>query len=210
MPATGAAVVRADGVREGRRLLVEAELHATGRDRVQVNGQPLRRTRDLLGAFCVTVFAPDDLELVKGGPQGRRQYLDDLLVALHPRHDVTISEVERVLKQRNALLKSAGPSAGGAVAHCPPISAHTLDVWDASSASWGRRWRPPGRRSPPSLEPLVGAAYGRLADAGGPPGSGAIQPGLPAQLGRRSRSTLWSGPVATICGAGVTTVGPAS
>ena len=110
--ATGAAVVRADGFREGRRLLVEAELHATGRDRVQLNGQPLRRSRDLLGAFCVTVFAPDDLDLVKGGPQGRRQYLDDLLVALHPRHDATISEVERVLKQRNALLKSAGASAG--------------------------------------------------------------------------------------------------
>ena len=68
--ATGRAVVRADGVREGRHLLVEAELHAIGRDRVQVNGQPLRRSRDLLGAFCVTVFTPDDLVLVKGGPAG--------------------------------------------------------------------------------------------------------------------------------------------
>ena len=105
-------MVRAEGVREERRLLVEAELHASGRDRVQVNGQPLRRSRDLLGALCVTVFAPDDLGLVKGAPQGRREYLDDLLVALHPRHDATITEVERVLKQRNAFLKSAGAPAG--------------------------------------------------------------------------------------------------
>ena len=125
------------GVREGRRLLVEAELHASGRDRVQVNGQPLRRSRDLLGAFCVTVFAPDDLGLVKGGPQGRREYLDDLLVALHPRHDVTISEVERVLKQRNALLKSAGRwRAGGRP--LPADVRHTLDVWDAQAQPAGR------------------------------------------------------------------------
>jgi DNA replication and repair protein RecF len=60
---------------------------------VQVNRQPLRRSRDLLGALCVTVFGPDDLGLVKGGPQGRREYLDDLLVSLHPRHDATITEV---------------------------------------------------------------------------------------------------------------------
>ena len=68
----GRAVVRAEARREGRRLLVEAELRAVGRDRVQINAQPLRRTRDLLGAIQVTVFSPDDLELVKGGPQGRR------------------------------------------------------------------------------------------------------------------------------------------
>ena len=78
--------MRAEGEREGRRLLVEAEIAPAGRSRVLVNQQPLRRTRDLLGAFRVSVFAPDDLELVKGGPAGRRAYLDDLLVALQPRH----------------------------------------------------------------------------------------------------------------------------
>jgi DNA replication and repair protein RecF len=130
------AVVRAQVRRESRSIRVEAELHAVGRDRVQVNGQPLRRTRDLLGAIQVTVFSPDDLSLVKGGPQLRRQYLDDLLVGLHPRHEATISEVERVIKQRNALLKSMGsswrsrdPGHGDA--------RFTLDVWDTKLAAAG-------------------------------------------------------------------------
>ena len=60
----GKAVVRAEASREGRRLLVEAELNSAGRDRVRINGQPLRRTRELLGAIQVTVFSPDDLVLV--------------------------------------------------------------------------------------------------------------------------------------------------
>ena len=163
MPARRA-VVRAEGVREARRLLVEAELHASGRDRVQVNGQPLRRSRDLLGAFCVTVFAPDDLDLVKGGPQGRREYLDDLLVALHPRHDATISEVERVLKQRNALLKSAGALGRRSGRPLPADVRHTLDVWDLKLASWVSPGG--GPRSPHRRPGAAGrAAYGRLAEA---------------------------------------------
>ncbi len=101
-------MVRAEAHRQERALLIEAELSAAGRDRVQVNRQPLRRTRDLLGALQVTVFAPDDLAVVKGGPQGRREYLDDLLVALHPRHDGLLRDVDRILRQRNTLLKQAG------------------------------------------------------------------------------------------------------
>ena len=73
------AVVRAEGRREDRQLLIEAEITPTGRGRVQVNRQRLARTRDLLGALRVSVFAPDDLELVKGGPAARRRYLDDAL-----------------------------------------------------------------------------------------------------------------------------------
>jgi DNA replication and repair protein RecF len=156
------AIVRADGVRAERHLLVEAELQASGRDRVQVNRQPLRRSRDLLGAFCVTVFAPDDLAMVKGGPQGRRDYLDGLLLSLHPRHDATITEVDRVLKQRNALLKSAG---GGPVGDraLPPDVASTLDVWDAKLSAAGQSLVGAREALTAALEPLCGAAYGRLA-----------------------------------------------
>jgi len=126
------AVVRADGAREGRRVLIEAELRPSGRDRVQVNRQALRRTRDLLGALQVTVFAPDDLRLIKGGPQERRELLDDLLVALHPRHDAARVEVERVLRQRGALLRSAA-------GHIRPSEdvLTTLDVWDTKLADAG-------------------------------------------------------------------------
>jgi DNA replication and repair protein RecF len=132
----GRAVVRAEGVRENRRLLVEVELSSAGRTRAQINRQPLRRARDLPEGFCVTVFTPDDLALIKGGPQYRRDYLDGLLGSLHPRHDVTISEVERVIKQRNALLKSVvGVSSGGRPLGPDVLS--TLNVWDAKLAEAG-------------------------------------------------------------------------
>ncbi len=161
----GVALVRADGGREGRRLLVEAELQANGRGRVQFNGQPLRRSRDLLGAFSVTVFAPDDLDLVKSGPHGRRQYLDDLLVALQPRHDVTVSDLERVLKQRNALLKSAGTSVGASGRSVSADIAHTLDVWDYKLGELGEAVVAARETLTADLQPLVSGAYQRLAAA---------------------------------------------
>jgi DNA replication and repair protein RecF len=154
------AVVRAEGRREARNLLIEAELRPSGRDRVQVNRQALRRTRDLLGALQVTVFSPDDLELVKGGPAERRRYLDDLLVALHPRHDATQTEVDRVVRQRNALLKSTlgrgrpGPEVG-----------RTLDVWDAKLAEAGEALVAARRGLTEALGPLALESYASLADA---------------------------------------------
>src|SRR3984957_12797190 len=203
---SGRAVVRADGVRESRHLLVEAELHATGRDRVQVNSQPLRRSRDLLGAFCVTVFAPDDLRLIKEGPQGRREYLDDLLVSLHPRHDATIAEVDRVIKQRNALLKSAGGAAGFGRSPAPDVIS-TLEVWDTKLAEAGEALVSAREALTASLEPLAAAAYGRLA-------VGAAHRGRTVVELAYSRS--WQGDLHSALGEarrddlrrGVTTVGP--
>ncbi|HLI01541.1 MAG TPA: DNA replication/repair protein RecF [Acidimicrobiales bacterium] len=196
------AVVRASGSREGRGLLIEAELKPTGRDRVQVNRQTLRRTRDLLGALQVTVFAPDDLELVKGGPAGRRRYLDDLLVALHPRHDATQTEVERVLKQRNALLKSAaGRGRPG------PDVLSTLDVWDAKLTAAGEALVTARRGLAEALSPLAGAAYATLAT--GSTGPGRVTVGVRYQ-------PSWSGSLASALAAardedlrrGLSTVGP--
>lgn len=124
------AVVRATAEREQRSLLIEAELAVTGRTRVQVNRQRLARSKDLLGALRVSVFSPDDLELVKGGPAERRRFLDDLLVALHPRNDQLRSDLDRVLKQRNALLRQAGGRLTDEVTA-------TLDVWDDRLAAAG-------------------------------------------------------------------------
>jgi DNA replication and repair protein RecF len=141
------AVVRAETRRDGRAVLIEAELRPTGRDRVQVNRQALRRTRDLLGAFQVTVFAPDDVGLVKGSPAGRREYLDDLLVALHPRHDATQTEVDRVLRQRNALLKSsAGQRSPSASPASASLTSHTSRVL-STSAPGGEHRRAASRRA---------------------------------------------------------------
>ena len=125
-----AAVARARLRSEGRELLLEAELSRSGRSRIQLNRQRLRRTRDLLDVMAVTVFAPDDLELVKGAPGERRTYLDHVLLGLHPRNDAIRAEVDKILKQRNALLKGCG-------GRLDADAAFTLDVWDQKLSTAG-------------------------------------------------------------------------
>jgi DNA replication and repair protein RecF len=127
---TGAeqAIVRATVEDAGRTQLLEAELRAHGRNRVRLNRHPLARARDLLGLMRVTVFAPDDLQLVKGGPAERRGYLDDLLVAITPRYEAARADYERVLRQRNALLRH-GVSG--------PDGPSTLEVFDAQLVKAG-------------------------------------------------------------------------
>ena len=150
------AVVRAEGDRDGRSLLLEAELVANGRNRTQLNRQPLRRARDLLGALRVTVFSPDDLTLVKGGPGERRGYVDDTLVALHPRYDQARADLDRILRQRGALLKQAGGRLTAEVEL-------TLDVFDAKFVIAGEALATARAELVAELEPLLGAAYDRVA-----------------------------------------------
>jgi DNA replication and repair protein RecF len=157
---TGAttAVVRAEGSRDDRRLLIEGELSAGGRSRVQLNRQPLRRSRDLLGAVRVSVFSPDDLALIKGGPGERRRYLDELLVAIHPRWDQVQSDVERILRQRGTLLKQAG-------GRLPPEISLTLDVWDTKLADAGTELADARAGLLAQLDPAVAEAYDSVAGA---------------------------------------------
>jgi DNA replication and repair protein RecF len=149
-------VVRALAEREGRELLIEAQIQPSGRSRVLVNRQPLRRARDLLGSLRVSVFTPDDLAIVKDGPGERRRFLDDALVSLHPRNDERRGAVDKVLRQRNALLKQ---TAG----RLDEAAAFTLDVWDAklaeaSAALAAARLDLLGR-----IAPVLGATYDALA-----------------------------------------------
>jgi DNA replication and repair protein RecF len=157
------AVIRSEGRREGRRILVEAQIVASGRNRVLVNRQPLGRARDLLGVLRVTVFAPDDLELVKGGPAARRRWLDDALVAVHPRNDGLRTEVDRVLRQRNALLKQAAASGAGRRGSLPEDVAVTLDVWDAKLAEAGGALQAARRELLGALVPGLGRTYDAVA-----------------------------------------------
>jgi len=99
------AYVRARVVDGEREELLEVELNRGGRTRVQRNRTPLRRTRDLLGTLHATVFAPDDLELVKGAPARRRAFLDELLTACTPRYGAVRTDYDRTLRHRNALLR---------------------------------------------------------------------------------------------------------
>ena len=121
------AIARAQLRSDQRELLLEAELPRTGRARIQMNRQRVQRTRDLLGVMSVTVFAPDDLEMIKGSPGERRSYLDQVVVGLHPRNEAIRAQVEKTLKQRNALLK-------GVHGRLDNDAAFTLDVWDQKLA----------------------------------------------------------------------------
>jgi DNA replication and repair protein RecF len=150
------AVLRARANREGRSLLVETELNITGRDRVRINRQPLRRNDELLGAVLVTIFTPDDIEVVKGGPQSRRQYLDDLLMVLQPKYGSACTELERVLKQRNALLRSANGVLRGTMSS-------TLDVWDEKLATVGEVIADGREALMGTLEKQVNKAYHQLS-----------------------------------------------
>lgn len=151
------AVVRAE-VRhdDGRQLLIEAEINRSGRNRVFVNRQRLVRSRDLLGVLRVSVFAPDDLVLVKGAPGERRRYLDDGLVGLAAKHDQLRRDLERILRQRNTLLKQAGGK-------LTPEVELTLDVWDAKLAEAGDRLGQERATLVAQLQPEVEAAYRALS-----------------------------------------------
>jgi DNA replication and repair protein RecF len=112
--------------------LIEIEITPSGRGRVQVNRQRLARTRDLLGVLRVTVFSPDDLALVKGGPSERRRFLDDALVSLAIKYDAVRLELDRTLRQRNTLLRQLGGRLDG-------DAVTTLDVWDSRMVTTGEQ-----------------------------------------------------------------------
>ena len=123
------AVVRAALRKDERELLVEVEINPGRANRVRVNRSPLPRPRELLGLVKTVLFAPEDLALVRGDPAERRRFLDDLLVSRTPRLAGVRSDYDRVLKQRNALLKTAKLARGNALA--------TLDVWDGHLTELG-------------------------------------------------------------------------
>ncbi len=152
------AVVRGQVVRDGRSLLVELEINPGKANRARVNGAPVPRPRDALGLLRTVVFAPEDLALVKGDPSDRRHFLDDLLVARTPRLAGVRADYDRVLKQRNALLKTAGLSrrTGG-----PDL--RTLDVWDTHLSNAGGELLAARLRLIEELRPLVEKAYATVA-----------------------------------------------
>jgi DNA replication and repair protein RecF len=141
---------------DGRVSEIEAELGPAGRNRVQVNRQRLSRARDLLGVVRVTVFSPDDLILVKGGPAERRRFLDDTLVALAVKYYASRRELDRVVRQRNTLLRQAG-------GRLDESAATTLDVWDAKLAEVGDRFGQARGTLVERIRPMVAAAYSQLA-----------------------------------------------
>lgn len=156
-----AAVVRGTVRADDREQLIEAEIVGNGRNRVQVNRQRLVRARDLLGAVRITVFSPDDLALIKGGPVLRRTLLDQLLVAIDPRNDALRSEFERALRQRNALLKQTR-------GRLDEAASLTLEVWDAKLVAAGDELARRRAELVERLEPIVATAYADVAGTEAP------------------------------------------
>lgn len=128
------AVVRVHADRGGREVIVELEITPGKANRARLNRSPVPRQRDVLGQVSRVLFAPEDLWLVKGDPGERRTYLDELLVALAPRFDAVLSDLERVLRQRNSLLKSASALRGGG-GRTRAAAEATLSVWDDQLAT---------------------------------------------------------------------------
>lgn len=166
------AIVRGSVERDGRTTLIEIEITAGKSNRARVNRSPARSPREVLGTLQTVLFAPEDLALVKGDPSARRRFLDDLLVVRAPRFAAVRSDYERVLKQRNALLKSAGMArrasrSGGGV---PDL--RTLDVWDGHLARAGAELIAARLELIVALRPRVETAYeavARSADTAKPP-----------------------------------------
>ncbi|GID32757.1 DNA replication/repair protein RecF [Paractinoplanes brasiliensis] len=129
------AVIRCAIVHEGRELLVELEIVPGKANRARLNRSPVRRPREVLGALRMVLFAPEDLELVRGDPSERRRYLDDLLVARQPRFAGVRSDYDRVVKQRNALLRTAYLTRKVGGNRGQDLS--TLAVWDQHLAYHG-------------------------------------------------------------------------
>ena len=204
------AVVRAGVVRDGRETRVEIEIVPGKTNRARLGGAPVPRPREILGTLRTVLFAPEDLAVVKGDPSERRRFLDELLVARAPRFSAVRADYDRVLKQRNALLKSAGAArrAGGS-------ALRTLDVWDAHLATAGAALLAGRLELVDALSPLVDKAYATVS-GGGAAATLSYSSTLPADsLASRDRDVLAAALSAAVAATrdaeldrGVTLVGP--
>ena len=128
------AVVRAAVERDGRQLILELEINPGRANRAQVNRAPVARARELLGILRTVIFAPEDLAVVRGDPEQRRRFLDDLIMQRTPRMAGVYADFDRVLKQRNALLRSAAATRKSGA---NSLDIGVLETWDEHLISHG-------------------------------------------------------------------------
>lgn len=152
-----AAVLRGEFDRKEGSVLVEIEIPAQGRRKVQVNGKRPARLRGVAAELPVVTFLPDDLDLVKGGPARRRDYLDDLAAQLWPGAAGEQDDYERAIRQRNALLREYGPG----------VAAAELEVWDERVSEAGGAVTARRLRLLTMLRPRLHSAYREVAGPDG-------------------------------------------
>ncbi len=150
------AIVRVRVQHDDRAVVIEVELNRSSPNRAQVNRSPVR-LRDLPRYFASVIFAPEDLSLVRGDPGGRRAFLDTLVVQRTPRFAGVMSDYERVVRQRNSLLKSARASRLAA------DNLSTLDVWDDRLVALGTEIIVARAELVDAMRPHVAHAYGAVA-----------------------------------------------
>ena len=156
-----AARIAADVVRDDRALKVEIDIVPGSSNRARINNAPTQKPREILGIVRTVMFAPEDLTIVKGDPADRRRMLDELIVQRNPRMAGVRTDYDRVLKQRNALLKSAH---GARRANSEAVEA-TLAVWDEQLVEHGAQIMVARHRAIEALAPLAAADYARIAPA---------------------------------------------
>ncbi len=193
----GAAVIRALVEREGRKVLLEVELRPGTGVRGRINRAAVPRSRDLLGVVRATMFAPEDLALVRGDPEERRRFLDALAVQRLPRYLASRHDYDRILRQRNTLLRSAAgrlPSSAGLA---------TLEVWDDKLAAAGAELWAERLRLVERLRPLVRQSYQELAS-----GPDLVDLTYVSSVLRRGGPQSGSGPAEQVEEAGADTPAP--
>jgi DNA replication and repair protein RecF len=146
-----------------RRVEIDVDILPGRRDRAERNRDRVEGARDLLEVLQTTLFTPDDLELAKGSPALRRDLLDDVIAATRPRLGAERANLDRILRQRNALLRQLG-------GRLTDSAASTLAVWDERLAETGERVAVERARLTEDLEPLATEAFSSLA-----PGAGALR-----------------------------------
>ena len=156
------AIVRCAIARDDRAALIELEIVPGGSNRARINRSAVTRPRDALGVLRTVLFAPEDLAVVKGDPDGRRRFLDELLITRSPRFAGVRSDYDRVLRQRNALLKTAG-----ATIKSGRGDVRTLDVWDSHLATAGAELLSGRLRLVRELSPLVAKSYAAVSQGQG-------------------------------------------
>ena len=152
---TDSAVVRASVVRKDRTALLEVEITPGKANRARINKSQLPRTRDIVGVLRTVLFSPEDLALIKGDPADRRRFLDTLLILQTPRLGGVKADYDRILRQRNTLLKSAGRRRD---AELP-----TLDIWDENLARVGGELMAARIALLANLAPYLATAYVQVA-----------------------------------------------
>ena len=151
------AIIRLKVSHETRDVLVDLELNRENPNQLRINQSPIPKMRDVLGTVYSVVFAPEDIDIVKRDPSNRRSFIDQLLVQFSPRMAGVISDYERVLKQRNTLLKTARQigAKGSALS--------TLDAWDESLIKFGSEIIQTRLTLIQRLKPLLTEAYQAIA-----------------------------------------------